>query len=226
MKKIIFLILFFQVSVFSQPYFQKITTGIIATDLSSSTMAAWGDYNNDGYQDLVVVPWNDGCWSCRSPILFYRNNGDGTFNISFTVVTDAALSCNGVAFGDYDNDGRLDLFICRYLNQTNFLCHNDGDLGFSLLSTGNIATDVASSQGCAWSDYDKDGWLDLFVAHGQNQNNALYHNNGDGTFTKITTGAIVNDGGDSRACAWGDYDNDGWPDLFVANYGVQKSFLY
>jgi hypothetical protein len=211
---------------YSQPYFQKVTTGIVVTDLGSTTMAGWGDYNNDGYQDLIVVPWNDGCWSCRSPISFYKNNGNGTFSRGNTVLIDAILSCNGVAWGDYDNDGRLDVFITRYFNQPNLLFHNDPSGDFSLISNGTIATDIASSTGCAWCDYDRDGWLDLFVCHGQNQNNALYHNNGNGTFTKITTGAIVNDGGDSRSCAWGDYDNDGWPDLFVVNYSGQNDFLY
>lgn len=227
MKKIIFFLALICTPgyLFSQPYFQKITTGVVATDLSSSTMAAWGDYNNDGFQDLVVVPWNDGCWSCRSPIRFYKNNGDGTFTIGSSVLIDAVLSCNGVAWGDYDNDGRPDVFISRYLNQTNLLFHNDS-VDFSQISSGSIVTDVASSTGCAWGDYDKDGWLDLFVSHGQNQNNALYHNNGNGTFTGIFTGSIVNDGGDSRGCAWGDYDNDSWPDLFVNNYSNQKPFLY
>jgi hypothetical protein len=136
------------------------------------------------------------------------------------------LSCNGAAWGDYDNDGKLDLIITRYFNRTNLLFHNDGNGDFSLVQSGPIATDIASSTGCTWCDFGRDGWLDLFVSHGQNQNNALYHNNGNGTFTKITTGAIVTDGGDSRGCAAGDYDNDGWPDLFVANYGNQNNFFY
>jgi hypothetical protein len=228
MKKLIIVLIFLivPISVFSQPYFQKVTTGIIATDTASNTMSAWGDYNQDGYQDIVVVPWNDGCWNCRSPISFYRNTGNGNFVRGSNILVDQVLSCNGAAWGDYDNDGKLDLFISRYLNQTNLLFHNDGNGDFSLVTTGSIVTDVGQGTGCAWCDYDKDGWLDLFVSNGGNQNNALYHNNGNGTFTKITTGAIVNDGGDSRSCAWGDYDNDGWPDLFVANYGSQHSFLY
>ncbi len=228
MKKIIviFFIISFISSLHSQIYFQKITTGIIATDSVSNTMAAWGDYNGDGFLDLVVVPWNNGCWSCRSPIRFYQNNGNGTFSRGNNILVDQLLSCNGAAWGDYDNDGKLDLIITRDLDQTNLLFHNEGNGDFSLVTSGAIATDVASSLGCSWCDYDKDGWLDLFVCHSFNQNNALYHNNGDGTFTKILTGAIVNDGGDSRCSCWGDYDNDGWPDLFVNNYSGQHPFLY
>lgn len=226
MKKIIiFLLIFFQQFVFAQTYFQKIITGEISTTPGSHSMAGWGDYNNDGFQDLVVTPWNDGCWNCRTPIIFYYNNGNGDFITGRSVISDAVLSCIGIAWGDYDNNGWLDVFVTRYFNQKNLLFHNDS-IDFDQVITGSIATDIASSTGCSWGDYDKDGWLDLFVSRGQNQNNALYHNNGNGTFTKITSGEIVNDGGESRGCSWGDYDNDGWIDLFVVNYGNQNSFFY
>jgi hypothetical protein len=80
--------------------------------------------------------------------------------------------------------------------------------------------------GCTWGDYDNDGYLDLFVANASGQRNSLYHNRGDGTFDKITIGNIVTDGGDSIGCVWGDYDNDGFLDLFVANRSNQNNFLY
>ncbi|MCC6864615.1 MAG: VCBS repeat-containing protein [Ignavibacteria bacterium] len=225
MKKIILLIFICTSVSIAQPYFNRITTGIIATDVGSYSMSAWGDYNNDGFQDLAVVPWNDGCWSCRSPILVYVNNGNGTFGRGNNTLIDVNLSCNGVTWGDYTNDGKLDLYITRYFSNVNFLFRNDST-EFTRIVTGNIVTDQNSSTGCSWGDYNKDGWLDMFVSNGQNQNNCLYKNNGNGTFTKITTGAIVTDGGESRSCQWGDYDNDGWPDLFVVNYQSQKCFLY
>src|SRR5437773_5816887 len=121
----------------------------------------------------------------------------------------------GCAWGDYDNDGYLDLFVPNN-NENNFLYHNNRDGTFTKITSGRIVTDGGNSFGAAWGDYDNDGFLDLFVAN-VNQKNFLYRNNGDGTFTKITSGAIVNDVGYSWGAAWGDYDNDGFLDLFVAN---------
>jgi hypothetical protein len=90
---------------------------------------------------------------------------------------------------------------------------------------------VGLATGCAWGDYDNDGFLDLFVCWQEEKNNHLYHNNGDGTFTRVLTGSIVNDGGRSPGCAWADYDNDGFLDLFVSNGAFvgntgENNFLY
>src|SRR6185369_5353205 len=83
-----------------------------------------------------------------------------------------------------------------------------------------IVTDISTVEwsGCAWVDYDNDGYLDLFAVN-PDDNNFLYHNNGDGTFTRIITGSLVNDGADiiSIDCAWADYDNDGFMDVVIAN---------
>ncbi len=106
---------------------------------------------------------------------------------------------------------------------------------FTRVTTGPVASETAVSQGVAWGDYNADGFIDLFVANG-NARNALYTNNGDGTFTKVTTGAIATDSGDSRGSLWADYDNDGDLDLYVSNRGgnvpppvtapAQANFLY
>lgn len=230
MKKIIlilFILAVFPLFTFSQPFFQKITTGPIVSDVSSNSQCAWADYDNDGDQDLVIMPWNDHCWTCYYPILMFKNLGNGTFEkVTNNAITQQIINATGVAWGDYDNDGKLDLFIARVFNFNNLLFHNVGGGVFTQILTGSIVNDGGQSTGCSWVDYDRDGWLDLYVNNNFDQNNFLYHNNGNATFTRITTGNIVNDGGYSRGCSWGDYDNDGWPDLFVVNYQGQHDFLY
>jgi hypothetical protein len=199
--------------------FTRVTTGAIATGGTNCEGAVWADYDNDGNLDLFVavgLGGND---------LLYRNNGDGSYTRMTTgPVVQSGGNSRGCAWGDYDNDGYLDLFVSNEQGQNNFLFHNNGDGTFTRITSGNIVTDGGASYGCAWGDYDNDGFLDLFVAN-LNQNNFLYHNNRDGTFTRMTAGRIVNDGGASQGCAWGDYDNDGLLDLFVANRN-QKNFLY
>jgi hypothetical protein len=114
------------------------------------------------------------------------------------VVTDAGYS-SGCAWGDYDNDGDLDLFVANGVNtapgENNFLYTNNGDGTFTKVASGDVVEDPGHFIGCAWGDYDNDGDLDLFVAN--SGNNFLYTNNGDGTFTKVTSGAVVTDGGSS-----------------------------
>jgi hypothetical protein len=138
------------------------------------------------------------------------------------------------AWGDYDNDGLPDLFVCGY-NQRHQLFHNEGHGVFTIAaSAGAITADSGDDQSAAWADYDNDGWLDLVVCSGgpnHGLKDFLYHNNGDGTFSKVTTGSIANDNGEGAAAAWGDYDRDGFPDLFITNFqnmpnGDKSNFLY
>jgi len=191
-------------------------------------MASWIDYDDDNDQDLLVIPWNDNCWSCQYQVEMYQNNGTGTFTrISNNLIASFMTQGNGITWGDYDNNGKLDLFVSRYqMGPNNLLFRTENNGTITQITTGSIVNDGINSLGCAWADYDRDGWLDLFVSRGFNQNNLLYKNNGNGTFTRILSGSIVNDGGASRYCAWGDYDNDSWPAFFVVNYDAQNDFLY
>src|SRR5262245_11518942 len=187
----------------------------------SSTSVAWGDYLNDGHIDLFVANTQS-----ADNWLFHNVGGSNFIQIvTGPIVSDGGNSYGGV-WGDYDNDGFLDMFVVN-ANQSNFLYHNDGGTNFTRITSGGIVNEGArSSFACAWGDYDRDGYLDLFVANREGESNFLYHNNGNGTFSRITAGSIVNDGGDSSGCAWGDYDNDGNLDLFVANDTLENNFLY
>jgi hypothetical protein len=181
--------------------FTKITVGNIVSDHGNTYSGAWGDYDKDGFIDLVAA---NGAPSLSENEFLYRNDGTGTFTkiIGTSVVTNGGISF-AAAWGDYDNDGYIDLFIPN-LGQQNFLYRNTGNGAFTKMAGGNIVNDIANSVACGWGDYDNDGFLDLFVANRGGQKSSLYHNHQDGTFTRIITGSLVNDLGSSEGCAWGD----------------------
>ncbi|TET46319.1 hypothetical protein E3J62_04520 [candidate division TA06 bacterium] len=188
------------------------------------TKLAWGDYNNDGYEDLLV----------QGKRLF-RNNGPPDWN--FTEVTDSAgiggsASCGGV-WGDYDNDGWLDIYAncCGY--SSDILWRNNGDETFTdvTLAAGN-PSDTFPSEGVAWGDYDNDGYIDIYVANYENWDlgisypDFLWHNLGDGTFSNCTDSAGVNENLRSRGVCWGDYDENSYSDVYVSNYRLMPNHLW
>ena len=197
--------------------FERVLAGAIVTNIADSIAAAWADYDNDGWPDLFVAN-GLGAGSNQKNFL-YHNNRDGTFTqIKTGAIVNDLDQFIGAAWGDYDNDGFLDLFTTGGgLGHHNYLYHNNGDGTFTSITTGPIVNDRGTFIAAAWADYDNDGWLDLFVGNRTlGQGNFLYHNNGGGTFTKVITGPIVEDRDLNGACAWGDYDNDGFSDLFVS----------
>ena len=185
------------------------------TDQINSYGVACADFNDDNSEDLLLA--NQG------QNILCRNQGDGSFAAETAgPVASASDPSRGATWGDYDNDGLIDLFVANE-NAANTLYHNEGGGLFNQAADQPLTTEVFSSRAAAWADYDQDGYLDLFVAT-QDGNNLFYHNDGTGTFTRISSGAPVSDGGLSYGCAWADYDLDGDPDLFVANNG--NNFLY
>ena len=202
--------------------FVKIANDTIVKTKGPCDGATFGDYDNDGDLDCWVATWYG------QVNQFFTNNGDGTFSRVTTghIGTVGSYSEAG-SWGDYDADGYLDLYACNSsVSLQNFLYHNNGDGTFTTITTGPQSTNGFRSRVGVWSDYNNDNNLDLFVSNEANQNNNLYKNNGDGTFAAITGVPPTNGGGESYSGAWGDIDNDGDPDILVANAADQNCFLY
>jgi hypothetical protein len=176
------------------------------------TGVAIGDYDGDGRPDIFVV-------SKTGPNHLYRNLGDFRFEDvteKAGVAGPAGAWKQGVAFADVNNDGRLDLYVCRF-GAPNLLYINRGDGTFSEEAAARgLALEDASSM-AAFCDYDRDGWLDAYVQtnlldaerHPNGQRDRLYRNNRDGTFTDVTDRAGIKDETQGHAATWWDYDEDG-----------------
>ncbi len=205
--------------------FARVTTAHPATANGYSEAGSWADYDNDGHLDLFVANSAGGLKN-----FLYHNNGDGTLTqiLTGSIVTSSHKSRLG-AWADYDNDGDMDVFVATEGNQVNALYQNQGNGTFTRILSGTLVDEGSESFGASWGDYDNDLDLDLFVANSSDQHDFLYNNNGDGTFTKITTGIVSNNGGWGVGSSWEDIDNDGDLDLFVANAfgpGLDSNFLY
>jgi enediyne biosynthesis protein E4 len=221
------------------------------------TGVAWIDYDQDGLMDLYFV--QSGATDAYKPAhplrsALYRNNGDGTF----TDVTEKAgvggegHYGQGVAIGDYNNDGFPDLFATGYGRA--ILYRNNGDGTFTdVTAKAGVADEGAWSTSAGWFDFDKDGWLDLVVTNYldwspksnlwcgerapgyrsycnpgnyKGQKTKLYHNNHDGTFTDVSDKSGVGlPESKGMGLVLADLNNDGWPDIAVAN-DTWPNFLF
>ena len=178
----------------------------------------WVDYDNDGLLDIFVK-------NIESNNVLYHNNGDGTFtDVAASAGFADLLSGWVISFADYDKDGYMDLIISGHTLQ---LLHNEGNGTFRDVTQSAGIKVRSFTEGVAWGDYNNDGYLDLFVtcgAHKKVSSGALTpvlcRNNGDGTFTDVTASAGLNVDTNAFSAIWGDFDNDGYLDLFVAALGM------
>jgi enediyne biosynthesis protein E4 len=201
--------------------FTLLAADTICNDNKPSDGATWADYDNDGYVDCFVANWYN------QHNMMYRNSGTTSF---LQITTGAPVTNNGysetASWGDYDNDGLLDLYVTNSFGlKKNFLYHNDGNGVFTRIITGPAVTDQYQSRCVNWTDMDSDGDLDLFVTNEGNEAENIYRNDGAGIFTPVTTGILVNDLGNTMSSSWADYDNDGDLDVFLAN-DQQNNGLY
>jgi len=170
--------------------------------------AAWADYDDDGWPEVYTADLQ----ANRNDL--FKNDGTGKFSWVNNLVTRAGGGAIVGAWGDYDNDGALDLCLACPLGQSSSVYRN---LGNGEFERANLGLTLGPGNSASWADYDNDGWLDLYMTLPR----ALYRNNGDGTFTRVLLGSPVNEippaGGDSYIGMWFDYDNDGFLDLYAVN---------
>ncbi|MBK7140758.1 MAG: VCBS repeat-containing protein [bacterium] len=193
--------------------FTRVFLGSITSDALKSRVGAWADYDNDGDQDCYVAN------EANTVNNLYRNDGAGTFTKILTGphVTDVAESFSA-SWGDYDNDGDLDLVVGNNGAQTNLLYRNDGT-SFTRIVGSPVTTIPGDAVSTAWGDIDNDGDIDLFITRAfgpPDDNNLLFINNGNGTFTREFDDSTATETGWSYGCAFGDVDKDGDLDLAVA----------
>ena len=212
--------------------FEDITEASGVGILENTACALFADFDNDGRQDLIVV-------RTSGPLLFL-NQGGGKFrqkSDAFKFANPPQGTFTGAAVADYDRDGWLDIYFCLYIyyqgtdqyrypspyydaenGPPNFMMRNNRDGTFRDVTaeSGLNENNTRYSFCCGWSDYNRDGWPDLYVVNDFGRKN-LYRNNGDGTFTDVAPQTGVEDIGAGMSVCWFDYDNDGAEDLYVAD---------
>jgi hypothetical protein len=180
------------------------------------------DFDHDGWDDLSFCQENDS-------LVFYKNI-EGTF-VQMPSLAYASADSKHITWADYDNDGDSDLLVTQYLGFTR-LYRNDGDWSFTdvTLDAGIPQQFNAKTFGVSWADYDRDGWLDVYMCNfnwNDGTTNWCLHNNGDGTFTDMAVDLGIDNGSKpSYQSTWLDYNNDNWPDLYVINDFLPKNALY
>ena len=223
-------------------YWRTVLDEASGIDIYGSVGVASGDMDNDGFDDLYV------CQPSGLPNRLYRNRGDGTFeDITEAAGVGVLDACPCALFADVDNDGYQDLLVVRVTGPLLFLNQRNGTFRLKPDAFRFANEPQGTFTGAAFGDYDRDGWLDVHFClysyyKGLTQNqyplpyydaqngppNFLFRNNGDNTFIDVTarTGLNQNNNRYSFDCHWADYDNDGWPDLYVVNDFGKKNLYH
>lgn len=209
---------------FSQINFSDSTTtsGVNAT--CGTTFLGMGvsfcDFNGDGWDDITFAT------EAGLEIQFYKNIG-GSFVIENLTVPGTNHQTKQINWVDFDNDGDKDLFVTSDV-EGNKLFENDGSLNFTDITTmAGLPTTNLYTYGASWGDYDKDGYLDVFISNRDPNKiipNYLYKNNGDGTFQDVSvTAGLITIGTLSFCAAFFDYNNDGWQDIYVSKDKISET---
>lgn len=206
-------------------FLEKVTAGV--EDIGTTNGAAFEDYDGDGDLDLYVT---NSVVSNR----LYQNNGDGTFtDVTLKAGVGNTHSSYRAVFGDYDNDGDLDLYVTNG-NAPNTLYENQGDGTFVDVTARAGVGNLAASMSASWADFNNDGHLDLYVANhdgGKDADyapspNALYLNNGNGTFSELAKSLGVRGTAYHSAVVCSDLDNDGDSDIYITVGHRGANLLY
>ena len=205
-----------------------VDSGIEGWDSGLNNGNSWADIDNDGDLDLVLVnQGNNGV---------YLNNGDETFtSVTPAFVTPDVESTGVVSWIDYDHDGDQDLFMIKSgrshpdNGEENRMYHNllmeTGNLEFERVYTAEMVNHFDLDFQASWGDYDNDGDMDVYLGN-FDDSNYLYRNEGDSLFTQVNSGTPVTNNTATLGSAWGDFDNDGDLDLYVANTNGQTCKYY
>jgi hypothetical protein len=194
------------------------------------------DFDNDGYLDIVTS-----AWGLDDEMHFFRNNADGTFTDKSEQSKLKQLTGGlNLLQMDFNNDGFKDIFVLRgawlrgnYCKQPNSLLKNNGDGTFTDITTKSGLLSFHPTQTATWNDFNNDGWIDVFIGNESWEGNAssglhpaeLYVNNQDETFTNVSDKAGCEITGFVKGVTSGDYDNDGWKDIFVSSLSGQRYLL-
>jgi hypothetical protein len=216
----------------TQPYFTLSGTTIESTLAYSTTGPIWGDFNNDGFDD-VIMPQLTFFQATPSLPLAFKNDGAGNFvSVAPAGITPSTYVVATAA--DYDNDGKLDLFLTSSSSQ-NYLYKGNGDFTFALVGSTPVSTNYNTGAslvldlGASWGDYNNDGLVDLFVATNDNTKKSKLFTQGPvGTFTLATSGGLQSVMVQGSIANWADYDNDGDQDIFIvdSNGSLSVNQLY